>query len=90
MSGNLIYDFFMGAWLNPRIGTFDLKFWGETRVAWLVLFILTMSAAATELERDGAISMSMYFILVAHGLYCNAVMKGEECIPPTWGTVTSP
>ena len=29
MSGNHVYDFFMGAWLNPRIGNFDLKFFAE-------------------------------------------------------------
>ncbi len=26
----------------------------------------------------------MIFILVAQGLYTNAVAKGEECIPTTW------
>ena len=25
MSGSVIYDFFMGAWLNPRIGPLDLN-----------------------------------------------------------------
>jgi len=85
MSGNVIYDFFMGAWLNPRpFGNFDLKFWAETRVAWIMLWLLTASAAATQYEIYGSISGSMIFMLVAHGLYTNACMKGEECIPTTW------
>lgn len=85
MSGNIIYDFFMGAWLNPRpFGNFDLKFWGETRVAWINLWLLTASAAVTQYEETGAVSGSMIFMLFAHGLYTNACMKGEECIPTTW------
>jgi delta24(24(1))-sterol reductase len=29
MSGSFLYDFFMGAWLNPRVGPLDLKMWAE-------------------------------------------------------------
>jgi len=74
----------MGAWLNPRFGKFDLKFWAETRVAWILLFLLTLSAAVKQYEIAGTVSFSMYFMLLAHGLYANACMKGEECIPTTW------
>jgi len=84
MSGNHVYDFFMGAWLNPRIGTFDFKFWTELRVAWIMLFFLTVGAAAKQYEVYGHLSTPMIFMLVAHGLYTNACMKGEECVPPTW------
>eukprot|EP01096_Ripella_sp_DP13-Kostka_P006888 TRINITY_DN2481_c0_g1_i2.p1 TRINITY_DN2481_c0_g1~~TRINITY_DN2481_c0_g1_i2.p1 ORF type:complete len:486 (+),score=216.90 TRINITY_DN2481_c0_g1_i2:58-1458(+) len=84
MSGNHVYDFFMGAWLNPRIGTFDLKFWAETRVSWIMLFLLTASAAVKQYELEGTVCASLIFMLCAHGLYANACMKGEECIPPTW------
>ena len=31
---NFIYDFFMGASLNPRIGSLDIKMLYETRIAW--------------------------------------------------------
>ncbi|OGV36309.1 MAG: delta(24(24(1)))-sterol reductase, partial [Legionellales bacterium RIFCSPHIGHO2_12_FULL_35_11] len=85
MSGNVIYDFFMGAWLNPRpIGNFDLKFWAETRVAWIMLWLLTASAAVSQWEQTGTVSYGLIFMLIAHGLYTNACMKGEECIPTTW------
>lgn len=84
MYGNHSYDFFMGAWLNPRIGTFDFKFWTELRVAWIMLFFLTVGAAAKQYEVYGFLSTPMIFMLVAHGLYTNACMKGEECVPPTW------
>ena len=84
MSGNFFYDFFMGAWLNPRIGSLDLKMWAEIRIAWILLFLLTASAAALQYKTHGTVSSPMIFMLVAHGLYTNACMKGEECIPTTW------
>ncbi|KAA8497071.1 Delta(24(24(1)))-sterol reductase [Porphyridium purpureum] len=84
MSGNHVYDFFMGAWLNPRFGYFDWKFWAETRVAWITLFLLTLAAAMKQVEMDGRVGTPMIFMLLAHGLYTNAVMKGEECIVTTW------
>ena len=31
LTGNPIYDFFMGRQLNPRIGSFDIKFFCEMR-----------------------------------------------------------
>ena len=84
MSGNFLYDFFMGAWLNPRIGALDLKMWAEVRVSWLTLFLLTASGAAHQFAEHGAVSVPMIFMVVAHFLYANACMKGEECIPTTW------
>jgi delta24(24(1))-sterol reductase len=84
MSGSFFYDFFMGAWLNPRIGPLDLKMWAEVRVSWLTLFLLTTSGAAHQYATYGTVSTPMIFMVVAHFLYTNACMKGEECIPTTW------
>ena len=84
MSGNHLYDFFMGSWLNPRIGSLDLKMWAEIRVSWSMLFLISVSAAVKQYQVYGAVSTPMWFILLAHFLYANACMKGEECIPTTW------
>ncbi len=84
MTGSFFYDFFMGAWLNPRIGPLDLKMWAEVRVSWLMLFLLTASAAAHQYETFGLVTTPMIFMVLAHWLYTNACMKGEECIPTTW------
>ncbi|MEM8609167.1 MAG: delta(24(24(1)))-sterol reductase [Myxococcota bacterium] len=84
MTGSFFYDFFMGAWLNPRIGPLDLKMWAEVRVSWLMLFLLTASAAAHQYDTYGVVTWPMIFMLLAHWLYTNACMKGEECIPTTW------
>ena len=84
MSDSVLYDFFVGAWLNPRVGMLDLKMWAEIRVSWLTLFLLTASGAAHQYAAHGAVSSPMIFMIVAHFLYANACMKGEECIPTTW------
>jgi delta24(24(1))-sterol reductase len=84
MSGQLVYDFFMGAILNPRLGRVDLKLFCEARISWILLFLLTLSAAAKEYQLRGTVSGAMIFMVCAHGLYTNACLKGEECIPTTW------
>lgn len=84
MSGNFPYDFFMGAWLNPRVGVLDLKMWADVRASWPVLFLVTASGAVHQYETYGTLSSPMIFMVVAHFLYTNACMKGEECIPTTW------
>lgn len=84
MSGNIFYDFFMGASLNPRIGKLDLKMWAETRVPWPVLFFTSVSCALKQYELHGTISGPVAFMVLAHFLYTNACQKGEECIPTSW------
>nr|CAG8583587.1 5658_t:CDS:2 [Entrophospora candida] len=84
MSGYLMYDLFMGAALNPRIGKVDLKIFAEIRIPWVILFYISVSAAIKEYEMFGYVSSSMAFMVLAHFLYVNACMKGEECIPTTW------
>jgi Delta24(24(1))-sterol reductase len=83
-SSNIIYDFFMGKILNPRLFGVDLKLFSEIRIPWILLFFLTLSAAAKQYDMYQTVSMPMIFMIVAHGLYANACMKGEECIPTTW------
>ncbi|CAG8748183.1 35058_t:CDS:2, partial [Racocetra persica] len=84
MSGYLMYDLFMGAALNPRLGRVDLKMFAEIRIPWVLLFYISVSAAIKEYELFGYISSSMAFMVLAHFLYVNACAKGEECIPTTW------
>ncbi|CAG8527451.1 18918_t:CDS:2 [Dentiscutata erythropus] len=84
MSGYLMYDLFMGAVLNPRLGHVDLKMFAEIRIPWVLLFYISISAAIKEYELFGYVSASMAFMVLAHFLYVNACAKGEECIPTTW------
>ncbi|KAL9126888.1 MAG: hypothetical protein Q9217_004146 [Psora testacea] len=57
MSGHHIYDFFMGAELNPRLfGLLDFKMFSEVRVPWYILFLVTCGAAARQYEQYGYVS----------------------------------
>ncbi|CAE6446070.1 unnamed protein product [Rhizoctonia solani] len=84
MSGNFMYDFFMGACLNPRIGNVDLKMWAEVRIPWVLLFLIAVSGGCKQYETYGYVTPNMAFMILATGLYINACAKGEECIPQTW------
>ncbi|KAL2888274.1 Delta(24(24(1)))-sterol reductase [Ceratocystis lukuohia] len=85
MTGYPIYDFFMGAELNPRMfGILDFKMFFEVRLPWYILFLLTWATAARQWDRYGYVSGEVCFLLMAHFLYANACSKGEELIVPTW------
>ncbi len=84
MSGNLIYDFFMGACLNPRIGIVDIKMVAEVRFSWLLFQILGLSSAVKMYEVRGYVSVEMILINIAYWYYSNACAKGEHYIPTTW------
>eukprot|EP00045_Choanoeca_perplexa_P014692 m.174930 g.174930 ORF g.174930 m.174930 type:complete len:439 (-) comp16760_c0_seq9:2107-3423(-) len=80
-----VYDFFMGSILNPRLfKVVDIKMVAECRWSWLTLALLTFSAAAKERELYGAVSNNMWLMVLAHWLYSNATVKGEQYIPATW------
>ncbi|KAK3326496.1 Delta(24(24(1)))-sterol reductase [Apodospora peruviana] len=85
MTGSHIYDFFMGAELNPRMfGILDFKMFFEVRLPWYILFLLSSATAARQWERYGYVSGEVGFMLMAHYLYANACSKGEELIISTW------
>lgn len=85
MSGYPIYDFFMGAELNPRMfGLLDFKMFSEVRLPWYILFLLSCGAAARQYEQFGYVSGEVGFLVMAHFLYANACSKAEECIVTTW------
>jgi len=85
MTGYPIYDFFMGAELNPRMfGILDFKMFFEVRLPWYILLGITAGTAARQYENLGYVSGEVAFLILAHFLYANACSKGEECITTTW------
>lgn len=85
MTGYFLYDFFMGAELNPRMfGILDFKMFFEVRLPWYILLLLSLSTAVRQYETLGYVSGEVAFILMAHWLYANACAKGEELIITTW------
>lgn len=88
MSGNHVYDFFMGSYLNPRLGNIDLKMFAEIRNSWCLLAILTWSSASKMYQETGTITGNMMLLLTINFLYVNACQKGEECVVTTWDITT--
>lgn len=85
MTGYHIYDFFMGAELNPRAFQWlDFKMFFEVRLPWFILFFVSLGGAARQYETYGYVTPEMAFLLMAHWLYANACCKGEEMIATTW------
>lgn len=84
MTGYFLYDFFMGAELNPRIGNLDFKMFFMVRMPWFILLSITCATAARQYHEYGFISAEVGFLVFAHFLYTNACAKGEECIVTTW------
>lgn len=85
MTGSHIYDFFMGAELNPRLFKWlDMKMFFEVRIPWYILFLLSLATALKQWEELGYVSGEVCFVLMAHFLYANACAKGEELIITSW------
>ncbi|KAJ0272538.1 hypothetical protein COL940_010412 [Colletotrichum noveboracense] len=84
LTGYPIYDFFMGAELNPRIGILDFKMFYEVRIPWFILFLTTSSVAARQYETFGYVSKEVVFLTAAHYLYANACAKAEQMIICSW------
>lgn len=85
MTGAPLYDFFMGAELNPRMfGIIDFKMFFEVRIPWYILLLLSCATATRQYEQLGYVSGEVCFLIMAHFLYANACSKGEELILTTW------
>lgn len=68
-TGNVVYDFYMGTILNPKIGRHDVKFFFESRIgmgAWGAFAILLPAA---ELEATGTLSTAMVVVSLCQLFY---------------------
>ncbi|XP_046535297.1 delta(14)-sterol reductase LBR isoform X2 [Equus quagga] len=84
-SGNAIYDFFIGRELNPRIGTFDLKYFCELRpglIGW-VLVNLVMLLAEMKLQNRATPSLAMILVNSFQLLYVVDALWNEEAVLTT-------
>lgn len=68
-TGNVIYDFYMGAVLNPRIGSFDLKFFFESRMGMATWGAFAILLPAAEIEQTGTISTAMLVVTLCQLFY---------------------
>ena len=67
MTGSHVYDFFVGAELNPRLfGLLDFKMFFEVRLPWFILLMISTATAARQYESFGWVSGEVGFLVLAH------------------------
>ncbi|CAH2325201.1 delta(14)-sterol reductase [Pelobates cultripes] len=86
-SGNPIYDFFIGHELNPRIGSFDLKYFCELRPGLIGWCLINLCFLVKEVELRGSPSLSMILVCAFQALYVMDALWNEECILTTMDIV---
>ena len=69
MSGNALYDYFIGRELNPRVSSFDLKCFCELRPGLIGWAVINLACAAKQFEVHGSLSYSMVLVNAFQGLY---------------------
>lgn len=84
VTGNPVYDYFMGTSLNPRIGDLDLKLFCEARPGLILWVIINFSAAAKQYEVHGTVTTPMMLVCLFHFLYIADYYFHEEAILSTW------
>ncbi|XP_069750371.1 delta(14)-sterol reductase TM7SF2 isoform X2 [Narcine bancroftii] len=86
-SGNLVYDFFIGHELNPRIGTFDLKYFCELRPGLIGWLIIDLAMLMKEWETQGSPSLAMLLVNAFQLLYVLDALWHEEAVLTTMDIV---
>lgn len=87
--GNAIYDFFIGRELNPRIGSFDLKYFCELRpglMGWVVINLAMLLAEMKEQDRATP-SLAMVLVNSFQLLYVIDALWNEEALLTTMDIV---
>jgi delta14-sterol reductase/lamin-B receptor len=87
-SGNVVYDFWMGRELNPRIGNFDWKEFCELRPGLMGWMILNLAYCQKQKEVLGYVSMSMMLLQCFQGFYVWDALYQEEAILTTMDITT--
>lgn len=68
-TGNVIYDFFIGRELNPRVGSLDLKFFCELRpglIGWVIMDWIMVYKAY---EETGTLPANLLLVTVFQTIY---------------------
>lgn len=82
-SGNHIYDLFMGRELNPRIGSFDLKYFCELRPGLMGWVALDIGMLCKQYAVRGHVSLPMMVVVCTQALYVWDALYNEKSILTT-------
>ncbi|CAK0783472.1 hypothetical protein CVIRNUC_006671 [Coccomyxa viridis] len=87
-TGHVLYDFFIGRELNPRLGSFDLKEFCELYpglVGWLVI---DLAMAYKQWQDLGHVTAAMALVCAFHGVYVWDALWSEKAILTTMDITT--
>ncbi|PWZ03723.1 putative ERG24-C-14 sterol reductase [Testicularia cyperi] len=88
-SGNVLYDWFIGRELNPRIGSLDIKSFNELRPGLILWAILDISCACQQyVQLRGRITDSMALVCAFHLWYVADALFMESAIFSTMDITT--
>jgi len=83
-TGSVLYDYFLGTALNPRIGNFDLKLFCEARPGLILWILINLSFAATQYQQIGTVTSPMILVNAFQFFYIVDYYFHEEAILTTW------
>ncbi|XP_073739599.1 delta(14)-sterol reductase TM7SF2 isoform X3 [Callorhinus ursinus] len=83
INGNPIYDFFLGRELNPRIWSFDFKYFCELRPGLIGWVLINLALLMQEAELRGSPSLAMWLVNGFQLLYVGDALWHEEAVLTT-------
>ncbi|GME88406.1 unnamed protein product [Ambrosiozyma monospora] len=80
-SGNIIFDWFIGRELNPRIGNWDIKLFCELRPGMLLWFVFNLSCLQRQYQKLGFVHNSLVLVCCLQSFYIfDGVLNEEGCL----------
>ncbi|EEB09593.1 C-14 sterol reductase Erg24 [Schizosaccharomyces japonicus yFS275] len=88
VSGNAIYDWYIGRELNPRLGLFDLKVFCELRPGLILWVVFDIAFACHQIVQFGRITDSMVLVVLSHSWYVVDSLVNESAVLTTMDVTT--
>ncbi|PKI84646.1 Erg24p [Malassezia vespertilionis] len=79
-SGNVLFDWFIGRELNPRVGSFDIKTFNELRPGLILWVIMDISCVCKQYTLYGHVSYGILLVLFFHTWYVVDSLAHEPTI----------
>lgn len=77
-SGNILYDWFIGRELNPRIGSWDIKLFCELRPGLLLWLLINLSCIHNQYHKYGKVTDSVLLVNFLQAFYIFDGVMNEE------------
>ena len=87
-TGCVVYEFFLGRELNPRVGSLDLKEFCELYPGLIGWIVLNLGMAHKQVQLSGAVSPSMILVNVFQAIYVLDSLVFERAILTTMDITT--